>query len=442
MAAPSTGVLEGRAVEVIDREGHVQAYSYHVKPDARVLAVAAGTQNGFFRDVSVRNPLGEELHLRELVAPEPGLFGPTGAVIEYKNLQETNRALERLRFILLLVSLGGSRRRGGGALVSGATLAPVRRLTEAAERIAETASRASGSRGRRQDELARLGTAFNTMLAALEESIETQRRFVADASHELRTPLTSLQTNIEVLTQRDRLDPEQRRRFFADLDREAHEMRGLIGGLLELARGDANLERTTVQLDELVEAARRPGPYALSRIRGNAPSSRRRSRASGPDRAGRLEPARERRQVDGARLERRRHAHRRRAAVRDHGPGFATRTGARLRPLLPLGRGPLDAGFRARPRDRPRGRRGARRHRRRGERPGRRRARAAESRRSCAPRSGREVLTQLLGRFHLVVVRFMLHRTPPGSPASAGRGQPGPASSRIPCGEGAGLSGL
>jgi two-component system sensor histidine kinase MprB len=93
------------------------------------------------------------------------------------------------------------------------------------------------------------------MLGALEESIETQRRFVADASHELRTPLTSIQTNIEVLKVQERLEPEQRGRLFADLEREAHEMRNLITGLLELARGDANLERTTVQVDEIVDAA-------------------------------------------------------------------------------------------------------------------------------------------------------------------------------------------
>jgi two-component system sensor histidine kinase MprB len=130
----------------------------------------------------------------------------------------------------------------------------VLRLTHAAERIAETGdpSERVGASGR--GELARLGGAFNTMLAALEDSIETQRRFVADASHELRTPLTSMQTNIEVLRQHERLDPQQRGELFGDLEREAHEMRDLITGLLELARGDANLERRSVQLDELVES--------------------------------------------------------------------------------------------------------------------------------------------------------------------------------------------
>jgi two-component system sensor histidine kinase MprB len=129
----------------------------------------------------------------------------------------------------------------------------VRRLTATAERIAETGDPSERVPVSGRDELSRLGGAFNTMLAALEESLETQRRFVADASHELRTPLTSMQTNIEVLKQQERLEPEARERLFADLEREAHEMRDLIAGLLELARGDEPQERTTVHVDELVE---------------------------------------------------------------------------------------------------------------------------------------------------------------------------------------------
>jgi two-component system sensor histidine kinase MprB len=255
----------GSLVEVIDAAGHVQAASYHVEPDARVLAVAAGTRPGFFRDITARNVVGEVSHLRELVAPQPVLFGPPGAVIAYKDLQETDRALERLRFILILVSLGGIAVAAvAGALVSGAALAPVRRLTAAAERIAETGEPSERVPEGGHDELARLGASFNTMLASLEESLETQRRFVADASHELRTPLTSLQTNIDVLRGDIALEPEQRRRLLDDLHRESQEMRGLIAGLLELARGGAQVEREEFQFDEVVEAA-------VERARGQFP---------------------------------------------------------------------------------------------------------------------------------------------------------------------------
>jgi two-component system, OmpR family, sensor histidine kinase MprB len=225
--------------------------------DAAIRAVATGQNESYFiRDTTIQG-----IHAREIVAP----LG-NGAVVIAQSLEPVDHQLDRLRLILLLVSLGGVAAAAlAGALVSGATLAPVRRLTRAAERIAETGDPSERVEASGGGELARLGTAFNTMLAALEESIETQRRFVADASHELRTPLTSLQTNIEVLRQQERLDPQQRAQLFSDLEREAHEMRDLITGLLELARGDANLERTEVHVDELVESA-------LDRARSRFPS--------------------------------------------------------------------------------------------------------------------------------------------------------------------------
>lgn len=216
--------------------------------DASLRAVAHG-KTGFYRETTVQGH-----HVRELVVPMPAPLN--GAVVVGRVVDDIHHELEHLRLLLILVSLGGIGVAAiAGALVSRTVLAPVRRLTAAAERIAETRDPSERVPEGGRDELSRLGASFNTMLAALEDAIETQRRFVADASHELRTPLTSMQTNIEVLKQQERLDATARGRLFDDLQREAHEMRDLIAGLLELARGeDASLERRTVQLDELVEA--------------------------------------------------------------------------------------------------------------------------------------------------------------------------------------------
>jgi two-component system, OmpR family, sensor histidine kinase MprB len=245
----------GNFVEVVDSDGNVQHSNLpEALPfDARVRAVAQGNARGFYRDIEVG-----DVHLREYVVPvaDSPLSGVDEAAVVVRSLQDMDRALERLRLILILVSVGGIIiAAAAGALVSGATLAPVRRLTAAAERIAETGEPSERVPEGGSDELARLGGSFNTMLASLEESLETQRRFVADASHELRTPLTSLQTNIDVLRGDIALEPQQRRMLLDDLHRESQEMRTLIAGLLELARGGAQLEKQEFQLDEVVEDA-------------------------------------------------------------------------------------------------------------------------------------------------------------------------------------------
>lgn len=49
-----------------------------------------------------------------------------------------------------------------------------------------------------RDEIARLAITTNATLAALEESSERQRQFIADAAHELRSPIASLRTQLEV----------------------------------------------------------------------------------------------------------------------------------------------------------------------------------------------------------------------------------------------------
>ncbi|MHB8469485.1 MAG: sensor histidine kinase [Gaiellaceae bacterium] len=239
-------------VEIVGANGTVQnqfGTSQALLPiDSRIRTAASVGPEGppsFFRDIDV-----QKTHAREIVVHAPG-----GAIVIAHDLTDVDHELAHLRLILLLVSLGGVGAAAiAGFLVSRATLAPVRRLTAAAERVAETRDPSERVPAGGAGELGRLGTSFNTMLAALEEAIETQRRFVADASHELRTPLTSMQTNIEVLKQQERLDPQSRERLFDDLQREAHEMRNLIAGLLELARGeDTRLEHGPVQLDELVE---------------------------------------------------------------------------------------------------------------------------------------------------------------------------------------------
>jgi two-component system, OmpR family, sensor histidine kinase MprB len=216
----------------------------------RDLAVAAGSEGGFLRDVSVRG-----VHLRVITAQ----VAPGQAVQIARALVEVDATLRGLALVLTaLAALGIAGAAGAGLLVARRAVTPVQRLTGAAEHVARTKELSARIEEDRSDELGRLARAFNEMLHALEESREQQRRLVADASHELRTPLTSLRTNIEVLSRVADMDPVQRERLLADVSSELEELSTLVAELVDLAterRDEDSEEATDLLLDEVVASA-------------------------------------------------------------------------------------------------------------------------------------------------------------------------------------------
>jgi two-component system, OmpR family, sensor histidine kinase MprB len=131
----------------------------------------------------------------------------------------------------------------------------VRRLTAAAESVAATGSLTERVAVGGNDELGRLATRFNAMLAALEKSVGAQRRLVADASHELRTPLTAARTNVDLLLE-DRLPADEAKRALAEASVELGALTRLVSDLVELARGEERkLRIEDVQLDDLVASS-------------------------------------------------------------------------------------------------------------------------------------------------------------------------------------------
>ncbi len=252
LETPYRGLAQGDVfVQAVDAQGTV------AKPDPRQVAfpvtdeikqAAAEGGDPFFTDAVI-----EGTHVLQLVVP----VGDGYALQLVRPLEEVDRLLDRIGIVLILVSLVGIAAAAAfGALVARTALRPVEQLTREAEVVAETRdlSHRIGLEG--NDELARLGASFDTMLAALDESQRRQRQLVADASHELGTPLTSIRTNVEVLARRNDLAPEAREALLGDLVGQLGEMSGLVTGLVELAsEAPTELERGDVQLDELVEDA-------------------------------------------------------------------------------------------------------------------------------------------------------------------------------------------
>ncbi|WP_336083872.1 sensor histidine kinase [Nocardia sp. SSK8] len=183
------------------------------------------------------------------------------ALVLWQRLQPTYEVLDRLAWLLLVV--GGCvvvLAAAAGKAVGHTGLRPVARLNAATARVARTDDLTpipvTGD-----DELARLAASFNTMLRAIAESRDRQRRLVADAGHELKTPLTSLRTNMELLIASSRpgarpISDGDMAELRADVVAQIHELSTLVGDLVDLAREDAPeavFERT--DLEEIVMRA-------------------------------------------------------------------------------------------------------------------------------------------------------------------------------------------
>jgi two-component system sensor histidine kinase MprB len=228
-------------------------------PVHRARDVATGKLAHEFFDAELA---GTHVRVLTVQSSQPGL-----AVQIARDLSEVDAALSRIRNLLLVLVLGGIALAALlGLLVARAALAPVRRLTAATEHVTTTkdlTSRIEESGG--SDELARLASSFNTMLATLEGSANAQRQLVSDASHELRTPLTSLRTNIEVLARDHSMPDTERESLLRDVTEQLTEMTALIAELVELARGDRREEAAEdVRLDEVVADA-------IARVERNRP---------------------------------------------------------------------------------------------------------------------------------------------------------------------------
>lgn len=237
----------------------------NLDPDNNILYFRNGTDDEGNELRVLTKPIGP-------TATVTGGRGPNVGVLVAAPLKTTQKTLNDLALILLLVSAGGVVGAGAAGLaVARAGLRPVDKLTEAVEHVARTEDLTIRIpvEDVSEDEVARLSRSFNSMTASLASSRDLQQQLIADAGHELRTPLTSLRTNIELLTRSEEtgrpIPPEDRKALLASVKAQMTELAALIGDLQELSRSEGQHgERVqVVSLRDTVEAALR-----RARLRG------------------------------------------------------------------------------------------------------------------------------------------------------------------------------
>ncbi|MBK8429287.1 MAG: HAMP domain-containing protein [Lewinellaceae bacterium] len=142
------------------------------------------------------------------------------------------------------------------ALAASKGIAPVQRLIQSASGISEANIDARLPLPENKDEIYQLATTINELLQRVENGIQREKQFTADASHEIRTPLTAIRGTLEVLVRKQR-EPAQYEEKIGRVIREVDRLNAMLDQLLQLARLENNsipVNRTTVDLNTLLRA--------------------------------------------------------------------------------------------------------------------------------------------------------------------------------------------
>lgn len=126
----------------------------------------------------------------------------------------------------------------GGYLLARKSLAPVARMSAKARDIGAANLGERVPIDNADDELGELAQTFNSLLERLQQSFQSQRRFMADASHELRTPVAILQGEADVALSRDDREARDYRDSLAVMRKTIARLTRIVRDVFLLARSD------------------------------------------------------------------------------------------------------------------------------------------------------------------------------------------------------------
>ncbi len=140
----------------------------------------------------------------------------------------------------------------GGWWMASRAIAPIRDISEAAQRISGGHLKERIPVAETESELGQLAGLLNDTFTRLDATFEQQARFTSDAAHELRTPISIILAQTQLALAKPRTT-EAHVKTIEMTRRSAQRMQELIESLLTLAKADADAEpqREPVQLDAL-----------------------------------------------------------------------------------------------------------------------------------------------------------------------------------------------
>lgn len=255
-------------MQVVDATGRLVDSSDNVVTRDAIVDMKAGDDARPIADISgaVRAEDGPFLAVAVAAATSNEDF----AVIVGQTLEPVDGTVRAVTVLLLggipllLLVVGSVSMR-----VVGRSLAPVEAIRDEVEKISSRDLHRRVPQPSGGDEISRLASTMNGMLARLEGSQARQRRFVSDASHELRSPVATIRQHAEVAL----AHPETSKlEELADIVlQENARLQSLVEDLLLLSQADEGtlqLRTQAVDVDDLVfEEAKRLRAKTELRVR-------------------------------------------------------------------------------------------------------------------------------------------------------------------------------
>lgn len=157
------------------------------------------------------------------------------------------------RTLALTITLAALAAAALGWVATRTGLTPLRRVTTLAASLDANRLDARLPESRIPPEIQSLVTAFNAMLARLEDSFRRLREFSADIAHELRTPIGNLMVQAQVALSEARDLDQYREVLYSSLE-EYERMAQMVGDMLFLAQADnGQLRASTEPVDLAAE---------------------------------------------------------------------------------------------------------------------------------------------------------------------------------------------
>ena len=256
-------IVDANGRLIADSQGPATGQAYATPQRPEIVGALKGVPTSVVR---FSNDLGVDIMATAVPIigqTEAGATSVVGAVRITRSMDQVNANVHRVTLGVFAIGAAGLL---AGLIMafalSGSLARPLRRLADAAQRFGsgDLSVRAGDIRG--PQEVEQLASSFDQMAERVEDTVQAQRAFAANASHQLRTPLTGMKLRLESAIA-DTTDDGLRR---------------------ELVAAEAEVDRLSAIVDRLLATASRteshpPRPIDLATIADEPPSAGSRPRA-------------------------------------------------------------------------------------------------------------------------------------------------------------------